>query len=86
MPSSIGESSAVSGTIPISFCRARVCSRYASQPMSNWPLYRSAHSGQMWCGACIAPNAKYASHGFVGAIDRCCAIQLIVRAARSSDR
>ena len=37
-PSSIGDSSALSGTMPSSFCRAMTSSRYASQPMSNWPL------------------------------------------------
>ena len=55
--------------MPSSFCRARTSSRYASQPMSNWPLYRSVHSGQMWCGACIAPNARTRSHGLSGATD-----------------
>ena len=46
-----------SGTIPISFCRASVCSRIASYPMSKRPLNLSAHSFETWCGACAAPGA-----------------------------
>ncbi len=36
--------SASAGITPISFWRAKVRSRCASQPSSNWPLYLSAHS------------------------------------------
>ena len=29
-----------------------------SQPSSNRPRNRSIHSGQTWCGACVAPGEK----------------------------
>ena len=32
------------GTMPSSFCRAKICLAVASQPSSNLPLYWSAHS------------------------------------------
>ena len=51
-------SSASGGITPSSFCRASVCSRSASQPWSNLPLYLSDHSVGTWCGACVAPGAK----------------------------
>jgi hypothetical protein len=45
--------------IPISFWRAKVSSRSLSQPLANWPLYFAIHSFGAWCGACVAPVAKY---------------------------
>ena len=53
----IGGSSVSAGTMPICFCRASVCSRIASYPMSKRPLNLSAHSFETWCGACAAPGA-----------------------------
>src|SRR3954451_20064119 len=49
-----------------SFCRAIVPSRIASQPWSKRPLYLSLHSFGAWCGACVAPGAKYMKNGLVG--------------------
>ena len=43
---------------PSSFWRAKVRSRCASQPSSNWPLYLSAHSFGTWCGAWVAPGRE----------------------------
>ena len=45
------------GTTPSFFCRSSVSMRTWSQPLSNWPLYLSAHSFGTWCGACTAPVA-----------------------------
>ena len=68
-------SSASDGMIPISFCLAKVRSRWASQPSSNWPAYLSAHSAGTWCGACVAPGAKYAKNGLSGIRAFCCRTQ-----------
>ena len=54
----IGDSSACSVTIPSFFWRSNTCSRYASYPMSNLPLYLSAHSLGAWWGAWQAPGQK----------------------------
>ena len=51
---------------PSSFCRAKVTSRWASQPRANLPRYLSAHSAGTWCGACVAPGAKYMKNGLSG--------------------
>ena len=56
-PSAHGASSVVAGTMPSSFCRAKVASRWASQPASKRPAYLSRHSGATWKGACVAPSA-----------------------------
>ena len=47
------------GMMPIFNWRAKVSSRSLSQPPLNWPLYLSIHSFGTWCGACVAPGAKY---------------------------
>ena len=47
------------GTTPSFFCRSKVSSRSLSQPWSNLPLYLAMHSFGAWCGACVAPVAKY---------------------------
>ena len=54
------------GTTPSSIWRARVSSRIASQPESNLPLYLAIHSFGTWCGACVAPGAKYMKKGLSG--------------------
>ena len=59
-------SSASAGMTPSSFCRANVRSRCTSHPSSNWPWYLSAHSLGTWCGACVAPGAKYMKNGLSG--------------------
>ena len=59
-------SSASGGITPSSFWRAKVRSRSASQPSSNWPAYLSAHSLGTWCGAWVAPGAKYMKNGLSG--------------------
>ena len=56
-------SSASGGITPSSFWRANVSSRRRSQPSSKRPLYLSAHSLGTWCGACVAPGAKYMKNG-----------------------
>ena len=70
------DSTASADSRPISFCCANTCSRYASQPMSNLPAYRSAHSLGTWCGAWAAPVAKYMKKGFSGALT--CASSIIL--------
>ncbi len=62
----IGESSASSGRRPSSFWRARMLSRIASYPWSNFPLYLSDHSLKTWCGACAQPGQKYMYQGLSG--------------------
>ena len=54
-----GVSLASGGITPSFFCRAKVSSRSLSQPPLNWPLYLAIHSLGAWCGACVAPVAKY---------------------------
>ena len=60
-------SSASGGTMPRACWSANVRSRNASQPSSNSPRYRSAHSSGTWCGAWVAPGAKYMKNGRSGA-------------------
>ena len=79
-------SSASAGMTPSSFCRAKVRSRCTSQPSSNWPAYLSAHSFGTWCGACVAPGAKYTKNGLSGISAFCWRTQLTARSARSSVR
>ena len=54
-----GVSFVPAGTTPSSICRASVSSRSLSQPWSNLPLYLAMYSLGAWCGACVAPVAKY---------------------------
>jgi hypothetical protein len=54
------------GTTPAAIWRASTCSRIASQPASNLPLYLAIHSFGTWCGACVAPGAKYMKNGLSG--------------------
>ena len=54
------------GTTPSSICRASVSSRSLSQPWSNWPLYFAMYSFGAWCGAWVAPVAKYMKNGLSG--------------------
>ena len=79
-------SSASAGMTPSSFWRAKVRSRCTSQPSSNWPLYLSAHSFGTWCGAWVAPGAKYTKNGLSGINAFCWRIQLTAWSARSSVR
>ena len=81
-----GVSSASAGMTPSSFCRANVRSRCTSQPSANFPAYLSAHSFGTWCGACVAPGAKYTKNGRSGISDFCDRIQPMARSARSSVR
>ena len=59
-------SSASLGTTPSFFCWLSVFSRSTSQPSSNLPLYLSDHSLGTWCGAWVAPGAKYMKNGLSG--------------------
>ena len=79
-------SSASSGTTPSSFWRAKVSSRSASQPSSKRPLYLADHSSGTWCGAWVAPGAKYMKKGLSGISAFCWRTQPIARSARSSVR
>ena len=79
-------SSASGGITPSAFWRANVSSRSLSQPWSNWPLYFADHSGATWCGACVAPGAKYMKNGLSGISDFCWRTQSIAWSARSSVR
>ena len=58
-----GVSTASGGMTPSSFCRSKVISRCLSQPWANLPLYFSIHSWGTWCGAWVAPGAKYMKNG-----------------------
>ena len=58
-----GVSTASAGMTPSSFWRSNVISRCLSQPWANLPLYLSIHSLGTWCGACVAPGAKYMKNG-----------------------
>ena len=71
---------------PSSFCRAKVRSRCTSHPSSNSPAYLSAHSFGTWCGAWVAPGAKYTKNGLSGISAFCWRTQLQARSARSSVR
>ena len=75
-----------SGITPSSFWRAKVRSRWTSQPSSNSPRYFSIHSGGTWCGACVAPGAKYTKNGLSGISAFCWRIQLTAWSVRSSVR
>ena len=81
-----GVSCASGGITPSSFWRANVRSRSASQPSSNWPAYLSAHSFGTWCGACVAPGAKYMKNGLSGISDFCWWTQLIALSVMSPMR
>ena len=62
-----GVSCASCGIQPFALARAKVRSRYLSQPSSNLPLYLSAQSFMTWCGPCDAPGAQYMKKGLSGA-------------------
>ena len=79
-------SSASGGITPSSCWRAKVSSRSASQPLSNCPLYLSDHSVGTWCGACVAPGAKYAKNGLSAIRAFCWRIQSMARSVMSSVR
>ena len=79
-------SSASGGMTPSAFWRANVCSRCLSQPWANLPLYFSIHSFGTWCGACVAPGAKYMKKGLSGMSAFCWRTQLMAWSARSSVR
>ena len=81
-----GVSTASGGMTPSSFCRSKVISRCLSQPWANLPLYLSIHSFGTWCGACVAPGAKYMKNGLSGSSAFCWRTQLIALSARSSVR
>ena len=75
--SGLGASLVPAGTTPSLIWRARVASRSASQPWSNLPLYLAIHSFGTWCGACVAPGAKYMKNGLSGVSDFWYCIQSI---------
>ena len=77
-------SSVSGGTTPSSFWRVRISSRSASQPSSKRPLYLSDHSVGTWCGACVAPGAKYMKNGLSGMSDFCWRAHLIALSVMSS--
>ncbi len=64
--SGFGASLVPGGTTPSLIWRARTSSRIASQPWSNLPLYLAIHSFGTWCGAWVAPGAKYMKNGRSG--------------------
>ena len=77
-------SSAFLGITPSFFCCLIVFSRCTSQPSSNLPLYLSDHTFGTWCGAWVAPGAKYMKNGLSGVSAFCWRTQVIARLARSS--
>ena len=66
MASGLDASFVPAGTTPSLIWRASVASRSASHPWSNVPLYFSIHTFGTWCGACVAPGAKYMKNGLSG--------------------
>jgi len=82
----LADSSVSGGITPSSFCLANVSSRIASQPWSNRPRYLSIHSWATWCGAWVAPGAKYTKNGLSGISDFCWLTQVMALSARSSVR
>src|SRR5262245_23733702 len=56
------------GMMPFSIIRGRTHSRYASYPSSNLPLYLSAYSLGLWCGAWLAPGQNHMNHGLEGLV------------------
>ena len=74
------------GMMPSRFWFARICSRAASQPMSNLPRYFSRYSRGAWCGECIEPEAHSIMNGRSGLIDLWPVIHWIARSARSWSR
>ena len=77
-------STASAGITPSFFWRAKVSSRSLSQPWSNLPLYLSIHSFGTWCGAWVAPGAKYMKNGLSGISAFCWRTQLIALFVMSS--
>ncbi|MCY1538780.1 hypothetical protein D9M68_743400 [compost metagenome] len=73
----------MAGTTPSFFWRARVSSRYLSQPMSNCPLYLSRQSAGGWCGEWVAPGATYRKNGRSGSMALPLFIQAMAWSARS---
>ena len=69
MASGFGASFVPGGTTPSLIWRASTSSRMTSQPLSNFPLYFAIHSFGTWCGACVAPGAKYMKKGRSGVSD-----------------
>jgi hypothetical protein len=62
----LGASFVPRGTTPSAIWRASVSSRILSQPWSNLPFHRSIHARGTWCGAWVAPGAKYTNAGRSG--------------------
>ena len=81
--SGFGASFVPGGTTPSLIWRASVSSRIASQPWSNLPLYFAIHSFGTWCGACVAPGAKYMKNGLSGVSDFWNCIQAIALSVMS---
>ena len=77
-------SSASAGMTPSAFWRANVSLRSSSQPSSNAPLYLSDHSVGTWCGACVAPGAKYMKNGLSGISAFCWRTQSMAWSVMSS--
>ena len=75
MAGGLGASFVPAGTTPAAICRARVSSRILSQPWSNLPFHFWVHDCGTWCGACVAPGAKYTNVGLSGARAFVCLIQ-----------
>ena len=75
MAAGFGASFVSGGTTPSFFCRASVSSRYWSQPPSKRPSYFLMYDSGTWCGACVAPGAKYMKNGRSGVRPCCCRIQ-----------
>ena len=60
-----------------------VLSRRTSQPVVELALVLSDHSLGTWCGACVAPEAKYMKNGLSGVSAFCWRTQVMARFARS---
>jgi hypothetical protein len=69
---------------PSFFWRSNDSSRSLSQPWSNLPFYLSIHSLGTWCGAWVAPGAKYMTKGLSGIRAFCWRAHLIALFVRSS--
>ena len=79
-----GVSSASAGMTPSSFCRAKVSLAERVPAVVELPLYLSDHSFGTWCGAWVAPGAKYTKNGLSGISAFCWRTQSMARSVMSS--
>jgi hypothetical protein len=58
--------------------------RLLAQGVLTWPRYLSDHSAGTWCGAWVAPGAKYMKYGLPEASAVCWSTQVTARSVMSA--